>query len=107
MATQGIISFTSEGKVLMKIIVGCDGSRAQKVADSIQKRWPLSAEEAQGIAKEHGFGCEECLVIMTESDFIYDDEADITDLYIDKFQDPEFNPRWECGLADHVVVVEV
>ena len=106
MATQGIVTLMSKGKVLMKIVAGCDGMNAKNVGNDLKKYWPVSAKDAEGLAQKNGFGCDECLVVMTETEVISNEESPLP-LYREKFQDPNFNPRWEHGSADHVVIIEV
>ncbi len=109
MATQGLITVKSGWKVLMKIVAGCDGDNAQKVADQLQKNWPVSVEDAYKIALEAGFGDVRCLVVITDSELKFEgeDDGEFSVRYRNTFQRPEFNPRWDLGTADHVVVVDV
>lgn len=105
--TQGIVSFISRGKVLLKIIVGSNGMNAKVVADIIEKAWPITAQEAYDIAIKNKFGCTDCLVVMTDLETIYNDEETLSNLYREKFSIPEFNPRWVKGTADYVIIVSV
>ena len=107
MATQGIVSVTRRGYVLMKIVAGADGYNAQRLADRIKAKWPVYPEEVYAMALSFEFGCPECLVVMTAFKVIFEGEEDINPLYQETLQQPEFNPRWKCGIADHVVVIEV
>lgn len=107
MATQGIVSVQSGGRVVMKLVAGNDGNLAQKVADRLRSSWPLSADAAYDLARKIGFGCRESLVVLTESETKYKGSVELDDRYYDTLQDPEFNPRWEQGTADHVVVIKV
>lgn len=106
--TQGIVSVVKNGEVILKIVAGSDGMNAGKLAPEIKKRNAvLSLEELHSLAIEVGFGCEKCLVVLgKESDF-HMTEDDLPPLYRKTFSDPKFNPRWECGLADHVIVVKL
>lgn len=107
MATQGLITVKSGDTVLMKVVVGCDGYNAQKVADGLKTAWPVSEEQAHQIAEEMNFGCIRCLVVMTEAKTIFNGDEKLHSRYQEKFPVPDFNPRWKRGSADHVVIVEV
>jgi hypothetical protein len=104
--TQGVVSILLGGRVHMKIIAGCNGMNAERVAKEIRrlKRVPGIAE-AHEIAKRLNFGAPESLVIVTESDIRFDGEETLDNRYRDTFDRPEFNPRWDKGTADHVELV--
>ncbi len=106
--TQGLVSFvTQKGDVLMKIVAGSNGMKAQSVADIIKDEWPVTPERAKEISEEEHFGSEDDLVIMTDSQILAEDPASLGSLYAETFENPNFNPRWEKGILDHVVVVTV
>ncbi len=106
--TQGLITIRSGGKVVMKIVAGCDGNNAQKVADQLRDSWPVSIENAYKIALNNGLGDKDCLVIITDSDIKYEGgKNEIHSRYRETFQQPEFNPRWDHGTADFIIVVDV
>jgi hypothetical protein len=118
MGTQGLVTIVSknDGTVLLKAVTGMDGDRAKLLARELKKRWPLSLKEAHAIAKEVEFGPPESLVVFTreEACFDHDDEQlpveelpEDCKLYRATFDKPRFNPRWERGTADYVVVVRV
>lgn len=107
MATQGLVTVKSHDTVVMKIVAGINGYNAQEVADKIKKSWPLSTEAAYEIAKMIGFGSTECLVVMSASEIKYDGGEEIDPRYRKTFNQPEFNPRWERGTADYVVIIDV
>ena len=97
------------GKVAMKIVAGCDGMNARKVANAIKKLGRLpSLTEAYNIAQGIGFGSEESLVVsgVKKSKFKGSGEP-LPRLYRQTFNQPRFNPRWKHGTADHIEVVEL
>jgi hypothetical protein len=106
MATQGLVSVTRNGKVVAKAVAGCDGYNANKLAQAIQANGYFDAEIIAGVAKDVGFGCDDCLVVMdSQGSIIAGDEPG--PLYRQQFSDPLFNPRWECGICAHTEVVEL
>lgn len=113
MATQGMISIVRLNKhnrtfdVLCKISVGCNGFNVNQTADRIQACWPLSIESIVNICEEHGFGDEygRDLVVITEDG--YNQDGVLHRRYIETFQDPYFNPRWDRGTCEHIRVVLV
>jgi len=109
MATQGLVTVRSksDGKVLMKIVAGCDGYNAQRVANILRASWPVSVGQAYTMAREIGFGSNEDLVVITATEVRFDGDYDLGPLYRSTFEQPEFNPRWEHGTADNVVVIDV
>jgi len=105
--TQGIISIIKNDKVFIKCVSGCDGYNAQKAAKIIRRLDNITLEKVYNICIENDFGCEDCLVVQGENDFIYkaDPDFELPELYIKKFNDPAFNPRWEKGTAPYVVKI--
>lgn len=95
----------------MKIIAGCDGHNAQKVANRLQKyQWPISVKDVYRSALIIGFGRSDCLVVITETEYYAGHDSDddhIPLLFRETLQQPEFNPCWEQGTADYVVIVDV
>lgn len=108
MSTQGLVTIRSRGKVVMKVVAGCNGQFAKKVADSLRAAWPVGAEEACKIACAVGFGCNGCLIIVTELDILLDGEREpLPPIYRETFQEEGFNPRWRNGTADFVEIVDI
>lgn len=113
--TNGVVSVLVDGKVAMKIVVGCDGYRAGKLAELIRKanRVP-DVVEARALADAVGFGCGDCRAIgMPENPFNNaslwksakaEFSSEGLKCYYDSFSDPEANPRWEYR-ADHTKIV--
>jgi len=104
----GVVSVRSNGQVVMKFVAGMNGNKAEQLAEVIRARKtvPFDVNLAYDVARVLGFGSEACLVVMTADAVAFRGEGELSPLYRDKFSDPEFNPRWECGLADHVEVVD-
>jgi hypothetical protein len=107
MATQGIVTVRDKGSVVMKVVAGCNGQNAQKVAEVLQRFWPIDIEEAYKIARENGFGCTDCLVVITESDIKHCSGDEIPTRYRETFQQLEFNPRWDHGTAAYTLVIDI
>ena len=108
MATQGIVTVVSgRRKVLMKVVVGCDGYRAEEFADALRAAWPLDADAAHALAASQRFGELHCRVVMTPDSHRFDGFGALDPAYRRTFRRARWNPRWELGTADHVVVVRV
>jgi hypothetical protein len=104
--TNCVVSVMSNGKAVQKIVAGCDGYNAEKLANRLlELRAFARLEDIRKVAFECGVGCEECLVVMDGES--HAGPEDIGPLYREKFGDPEFNPRWECGLAAHIWIVDI
>lgn len=106
MATQGIVSVREHGEVVMKVVAGTDGYNAQKVATRLQREWPVSPETAYDIAVQEVFGTVHDLVVLTLGKALFKGDEEIHPRYHETFSDPQFNPRWEQGIADYVEVVD-
>lgn len=108
MATQGMVSVVSNGSVVMKIIVGSDGYNASKLADWLSFHPEANANEVYEYSLSIEFGSRSCLVVQTSPDeYVLDSvEGDLPELYKTKFDDPRFNPRWEIGSVDHLVIIQ-
>lgn len=109
MATQGIVSVVKDGSVIIKAVAGSNGYQAGELAAQIRGRKLITPEAVMEAAKQVGFGSQESLVVQSPSENLFEGKEDLTGLYLDrtKFADPRFNPRWDCGLAEHIEVVEI
>lgn len=109
MATkQGLVTIRSEGKVVMKVVAGCDGQLAKKIADELRAAWPMNADRAYEIARENGFGCDGCLTVVTESGIVLCGETWVLPtIYRETFQRADFNPRWRDGTVDFLEIVDL
>ena len=108
MATQGLVTIRVGGQVKMKIVAGSNGMKAESLAISIRRlgRVP-EIDEAYTLAVKHKFGTDGCLVVMTRRQVRYEGEERLNRLYRRTFNDPNFNPRWKFGTADHVKVIDL
>lgn len=107
MATQGLVSIVRDGKVQFKAVVGCDGMNAPELASLVREFPPETIADLYRLCSEAGFGCEDCLVLQSETGVVSECRDDPGPLYREKFSDPRFNPRWKHGTADYVEVVEL
>ena len=107
MATQGIVSVREHDEVIMKVVAGSDGYNASKVATKLRGEWPVSAERAYDIAIQEVFGSVHDLVVQTIGEDLYKGDDELNPRYRTTFADPNFNPRWEHGTADHVEIVDL
>ena len=112
--------------VLMKIVAGTNGDAAAELAEAIGEQWPLTAQEVYDLAVRNDFGGPEDLVVI-ECDQVMDPRlttggervvlmggaivftgsGQVPSSYRETFLDPDFNPRWEDGSADHKYRVNV
>lgn len=107
MATQAIISIAKNGHTFIKIICGCDGYNAEKLANIIKDNRLDKIQDIYNVALENNFGCRECLAVMNNDDIIYKGDGEPSPLYRKTFDDPSFNPRWEFGTADNVIILKI
>lgn len=107
MVTQGIVSIVQNNKTIIKAVAGCNGYNAKNLAEIIRFQKLSTAQEVYDAATRIGFGCEECLVVMDENNILFSDKEDDLPYYRETFSKPRFNPRWECGIADHIQVVHI
>ena len=108
MATQGLVTIVKDDEVQMKIITGTDGYNADKLADWLRKNPEAKPQEVYDKALSLSFGSKTSLVVQYAPDkrVADPDMDDLPDLYREKFSEPEFNPRWRHGTADHIVVID-
>lgn len=106
MGTQAVVSIVSDGQTLVKVVAGCDGYNAWGVAKELCKAKTLQLNTVYGIAGGK-MGCKDCLVAMDVETEIYKGGDGTSGLYRETFNDPIFNPRWNCGSADKVVIIDV
>lgn len=109
MATQGMISITRDGNVVRKIIAGCDGFNASLVAKKIMEDLIFDLQELFDLCLENNFGCSDCLVVQSKKEYISMERIDKigNKLYEERFEDPKFNPRWECGSVGHLTIIDL
>lgn len=108
MATQGVVTIKHDDKVVMKFVAGCDGMKAPLLARRLRESGEVpSLEAAYDLATKVGFGSESCLVVMDETREVFRGDEDLGPLYRQTFDQAEFNPRWEYGTADYIIVVDL
>ena len=109
MATQGMLSIVDGERTIIKIISGCDGFNLVKLVVKIKKLKVLDPVIIRKEALKIGFGCEDCLVVMTQNRIVGPDDFDPDELknYMVTFNDPKFNPRWKRGTCDHYIQLDV
>jgi hypothetical protein len=107
MATQGLVSVVRDGKVVLKVITGCDGYNARLLANELVRGKCLDLEYVYNLALAMNFGGRISLVVMNADDVLSEDE--VSSLYRETFDNPRFNPRWASGMIDDdcLAIVEV
>lgn len=108
MGTQGLVTVTAYGEVVLKAVAGCNGFEAGKLAEAIRSGdIAADIESVYNEARQLGFGCEDCLVVWDAEDRAGAAvQEGLPPLYRETFSDPQFNPRWEHGTAAYVEIVE-
>jgi len=108
MATQGLISIIKGGKVVAKIITGCDGRNVVALAEELRKDPCTDMATLFCLAKQQDLGGDSLVVQTSPSEWMCDgDLEELPDLYREKFHVPDFNPRWERGTADYTEIVDL
>jgi len=107
MATQGLVSVVQDGKTIVKAVCGINGMKAPMLAAEIRSRKLVDAKSIFDAAKRVGFGEEASLVVLDRNQICFDGDGEVSELYTKTFDDPEFNPRWECGIPDRLEIVEL
>lgn len=64
MGTQAVVSVVKDGKVQVKMVCGCNGFHAEKLAQHIMQSRILDTYLIYATALKMQFGCERCLVAM-------------------------------------------
>lgn len=106
--TQGVLSVVQNGKVRLKVVAGCDGARVIGLAARIRELGQLpTIEEVYAMACVIGLGSVQSLVVMNETEMKYEGDGQVGELYRKTFNLPDFNPRWEQGMADYVEIVNL
>jgi len=104
-----MVTITEGGRVFAKIVTGSGGYNAGKVARKIRETGERDLEALYEIAKTCGFGGEPSLVVIGRNEVVYKgfDPDDLDKLYFSTLDQPKFNPRWECGEVEHLMVVRL
>jgi len=108
MATQGLITITLDGKVRAKIITGSDGREIPELAAKLRANPTTDLSELMERSKEY-FGGPSLCVMTSPDEWLFDEDApeELPPLYRDKFDVPDFNPRWHHGTAEYTERVEL
>lgn len=112
MATQGLLSIIdSEGNVQIKVVTGSDGYNIPKLKVWCEENPGFNAHDLWHKAKNL-FGNESLIVQTSQSDCFADSpfskpDLDENCLYFKEFHNPNFNPRWELGIADYALIHQV
>lgn len=107
MSTQGLVTISDDRGVVAKIIAGCDGMEAAKIAAAVRNAHtaspePFTAAQLLQLASAHGFGCKSCLIVMTRNEVAGEyGEEELDPRYRATFDQPLFNPRWESGQVEY------
>ena len=112
--TQGLLSIVCGGRVVLKAVCGCDGGNVRELAKEIREKGIApSVAQVRRLAEKHGFGCDECRVILTgfrgevQIHTKIKEWYDPDDLYRSTFAKPKFNPRWKRGDGAITAVVRL
>lgn len=107
MGTQAVVSVVKNGNTLIKCVTGCNGHRAGKLAKVIAERHLQTVESVHDVAASVHYGCSDCTITQDKKRMLGADVEDLVDsLYVSKFADPTFNPRWERGIAAYVFTID-
>jgi hypothetical protein len=108
MATEGIVSIVSKGRVRMKVIAGSGGAHAKKLALWLTAHGDATAPEVYARALALSFGKANTLVVQTSpTTYIADGVTSALPApYRRHFNDPRFHPRWHHGFAAHTFVLK-
>ncbi len=117
--TQGIVTIRKNGVVRFKCIAGSDGMQAKDLKNELEKYTfdELSVELLFNLCEKVKFGSIDYNLVIQKKRYgetkvqvfhrLKDEEIVQDSLYYNEslFKNPEFNPRWECGLAEHTLIV--
>lgn len=113
MGTQGLVTIMSGNEVLMKAVCGCDGYNNRKLTYEIKKTKKLNQsitpEKVYELAEKVKFGCDACRIVITADNKVVmkDQDEELPELWFKTIQNPKFNPRWECGLAERLSILHL
>jgi hypothetical protein len=106
MGTPGLVSVKRGDKVVMKVIAGCNGQHAQKVANELLNSWPVGEYTAYKIAKDLGFGCINDLIVMTEKNIV-SPRDELSPHFRETFKEPDSNPVWREGMEFFTIIIDI
>lgn len=106
--TNGIVVCIENGKVVLKLVVGCDGHIVTGIhlANSLRVRRITAVDAAYAFAcKYYRYGCTECRVCVSATEIRYDGEEEVPHIYRDTFDEITANPRYSLPSAGPMTVV--
>lgn len=93
------------GEVVVKIVAGCDGYNAEKLAFKLAELKTYELPTIYNIATSLNFGSKESLVVIgTDNEYHFTDD-ELPPSYRATFDCPYFNPRWKFGTAEHTFII--
>src|SRR4051812_26575594 len=107
MGTQATLALLRGGKVVRKIVAGCNGMEIQALERHLKRDPTDDPSKLQELCKKLKVGCDNCLVIQTDkhtSIGLEGCDEDTLNRYANHFDDPIFNPRWDAGIAPYSLV---
>jgi hypothetical protein len=107
MATQGVFSIMENSKVKFKIVTGNDGMLIINLKNWFSKNQKATGHQIYEKAKSI-FGEDNLVVQLSKDMALFENEEQyLKGLYEEKFEDPQFNPRWAIGTSDHVSIFKI
>lgn len=115
MGTQATLTLLRDGKVVRKIVAGCNGDGMEALRDRLEN----DPTDDLGKLIEHciglSVGCPRCLLIQSSPDKITTlIQKDVDDFspgeytrWRETFYNPTFNPRWDNGTASYSLVLDL
>jgi hypothetical protein len=114
MGVQGVLSICVAGKVVSKVVVGCNAVGIRGLATVLRAATNTPEPmELSRLCRIHEVGCCDCLVILTPectllgATILTGEPPTGYERYRATFDDPRFNPRWPHGTADIVEVIDL
>jgi len=117
MGANGMVTVCSDLGVIFKIVVGCNGSEAKKVAHAVlEESGKLTTGSLDELAASLEFGCEDCRIVygdMIHGLYRYNGETffelpeNVRTRYVDTFHNPRFNLRTKYGWLGHMWQVDI
>ena len=98
-----------DDQVAFKCITGSNGNNINYTTQAIQNMQSITAKELYDICLETWFWDSSDLVIQSKNDCYHETDDDLSDLYKseERFNNPEFNPRWEIWMSDFFEIIDI
>lgn len=111
MSTPGTLAIVQQGKVIYKIVAGCNGYNVEKLKEFFKKSPPKDLDDIIFYTINFNVGCPGCIVIQGLNDGKLNnynlDEKLLDYENVDLFNNPLFNPRRKDGTAAYSLTVEI